>query len=60
MEKLYKGLLLFCLTFISLGVFAQGPTVTVSGPTTTNQNFTATFTFSEAVTGFIEGDIQCD
>ncbi|TAP35544.1 hypothetical protein EYR97_08770, partial [Alteromonas sp. KUL42] len=34
------------------------PTVVISGPTTdTNAAFTATFTFSEPVTGFVAGDI---
>ena len=33
------------------------PTVTIAAPSETNAPFTATFTFSEAVTGFAVGDI---
>ena len=37
---------------------ATGPTVTITGvPAASNAAFTATFTFSEAVTGFVLGDI---
>ena len=37
---------------------ATGPTVTITGvPAATNAAFTATFTFSEAVTGFVSDDI---
>ena len=35
------------------------PSVNITGiPSATNQSFTATFTFSENVTGFVEGDIS--
>lgn len=43
---------------LSLTADATAPTLTITGPTVdVNSNFTATFTFNEAVTGFAVSDI---